>query len=207
MYERGDGENPSHLRKAFNYLLDLEREGLIDGGVLDKIGTCYKRGDGHAYDAYQAVNYYQRAINVGYSQAFLGLFSSFREYEIENRIAPVLEAWENGVGLVDDRVLLRMPNEHEVGVFLAKTRITWCNPRRYIYNGSLNYHQLQLHYCDILIERKSHLGYRNLGEEILRGTGEMRTRWTRAVSIWEEGDRVGLCDFPTYNEGLQRAYR
>lgn len=189
--------------KSLNYLLDLEREGIIDGCILVKIGDYYK----HDKNPSLATAYYQRAIDLEYTPAFLHEFEmvkwSFTGHSPYNNVIQLLlEAEKKGLGEKDDRIVDKL-----IGYICL-----YCNNQSDILHPSLQFKskaEMIVHYCDVLIQKGSPKGYNWKGVTSTLNGGPFKTDISFnkiAIPIWEEADRVGSADFDTYRQ-LHKAYR
>lgn len=114
-------------------------------------------------------------------------------------VLSILEAEAKGQLMKDDRVL------HELINILNDEMIDY-TPKPHILGKFAHEKEMALHYCDVLIERKSPLGY--IGKaEVYNGSG---SQWyeedeTRAITILEDAVRAGLADTDTCRR-LQARY-
>lgn len=191
--------------KAFNCLLDLEREGYADGGLLHKIGHCYMHGDVCDRSSIKALAYFQRAATFAYAHAYLSMYELWAfdgvNFSCNKNKATLILLEAERKGLNDDRILnyliydLRHFNEAPSAKILGRF------PDRYA---------MALHYCDVLILRKSSYGYSLKGDIYWSGDTEIPKDEAKAVSIWNEADRHGFADHHIYcgiNSGLSYAHR
>lgn len=187
--------------KAFVYLADLEHSGVIDGGVYDGLGDCYRRGIGCKQDPYLALMYYQRALDLGFP---LGLLVSDHSrwtccehvaHDKGTLMLMALQAEEKGIK--DDRIIDNLITRLIVSIVLplpttlGKFRIECASV---------------FGYCDILIERKSPRGYDQKGQLYYWGSRVGPAEKAKGLAIWEEADRLELAGWTVYARLLE-AYK
>lgn len=176
---------------AFNYLIELEMSGNVSGCVLAELGKKYYHPVRYSFDPSTAIDYYQRAIDVGYAPVFsyTNPFTRYRPGDEERIILSLLEADKKGMSMKDDRWLslvidhIRM-TRRKPGVEVARTFATTC--------------EMVVHYCDILISRGSSLGYYQKASLYRYGYESIAQDKAKAVSMWEEADRLGLANRDVY---------
>lgn len=187
--------------RAFHYLLDLEREGYVDGNLFHRIGDCYKDAEGCGRSYVKAIEYYQLGISLVYAPGYMALGNIWwhgfdHAHDSNKAILPLLEAENQGVK--DDRILHTLINQLRYSSSPLSDEILG----RFKNKG-----EMALHYCDVLIQRRSPKGYYLKG--CIYWDGELVPKdSTKAVSIWEEVDRLGLADSTTYwsSTSLTHAY-
>lgn len=184
--------------KGYNYLLELESQGYVDDMLFHHIGLCYSHGYGCPGSSSTAVEYYQRAANMDYVPAIMEGHRWMKDMEFAAFL------WEaEAKGLQDDRILASLiktvwslegtPSSEGLGDYKDKS-------------------EMALHYCDVLIKRRSSKGYKLKGEIYWYGKGGVDKDESKAVAIWEEAHKLELADYgiyyqhnnPTY--GLIEAY-
>lgn len=201
LYRLGCDQIKADKFKTLSYLLDLEREGYTGGDLLHKIGDTYK--DHNGYGRSCALEYYQRAIRFSYVPALLAL-SRFWMTGEDNfppdrnmAVLALLEAERKG--LQDDRIL------DELVCDLSFNNTPFSDE---VLGNFQNKVEMILHYCDVLVQRKSPGGYHLKG--FLYWIGDVVPKdQAKAVSIWEEADKLGLVGqnlYCSYSSDLSYAY-
>lgn len=137
--------------------------------------------------------YYLRAAELGCPLiSEYGIYRTDPQRPIKGHHLEIMqflqEAEEKGV--TDERVLVYM-----IRLLAARGKE--------IQKGS-NPSDLALQYCEVLINRGSPLGYHWKGT--IYCCDDFKD-WVKAVSIWEDADRLGVASFYTYSQGgLVTAY-
>lgn len=159
------------------------------------IGDGYQVGYQGKHDPSMAAKYYQRAIDAGSAIAYAKL-AKLLWYKTPSDpadrqmgVLKILEAEEKGIALKDDRILSDL--------------VEWLIRPRYVPITEVPAHfkdaeEMALHYCDLLIKRRSPLGYYHKGSLYWEDHPTMSKDKSKAVAIWEEADQAGLADAPTY---------
>lgn len=149
-----------------------------------------------------ATRYYQRAIDLGYPPAYISDFywgTTFGKPEERDKVLlGLLEAEHKGIGVKDGRIIAKIL-EH-----LKDRKYT---PNAEVLGKFNNKGEMALHYCDVLIERGIPHGYYMKGALYKFGEATVPDDESKAVSIWEEADRLGLANVIIYCHGLAPAYR
>lgn len=203
MYKYGCGEVKRDIKKVFTYLQDLERSGNGNACVLAEIGNCYHKGHGCVPDLSLAKYYYQRAIDLGYTPA-CSLYVDYTVWlggadlpgSMNTAVLKLLEAEKKGIAIKDDRILSRVIN------YLLMSHYT---PSPEVLGTFKDKVEMLLYYCDVLINRGSPLGYQHKGDIYISPVLDVPEDKSKAVSIWEEADRLGLADNGIYLK-LAEAY-
>lgn len=207
MNDSGDNGPLYHsIKRANNYLDDLEREGYVDGKVF---AYCMNDPDTYLYLSPEVARVQlgrlKHAIDVGYVQAYVTLaerlFSGSETIPADpfTGMCVLLEAAANGV---TDGHVLAFTIGHLCSAYGLRA------PRAYM-QGFLDVGQLALHYCDVMIQKGYSFGYLMKGYIYWHGSVGVRQNASHAVSVWKEADRLGLADFRIYisaNWGLIPAY-
>lgn len=190
--------------RQLNYWLGLEMEGVVDGYVLANIWELY-RVDG---DEPLAATYSQHTIDLEYAPIILRRYEllvadSTAPRPLANALVSLLDAEQKGLGTKDDRILDKL-----IEVLVSDSRNVADIPRRFRKFQSKA--EMILHYCDVLIQRRSPRGYYQKGQfycrtEFYRLTELPDNQSIVAVSVWEEVGRLGLADYDTYRQ-LYHAY-
>lgn len=220
MYCLESVDEKSAKAKAFLYLLDLEREGCIEGGLFYLIGHgIYRYEVPQAFDqnwreCYQ--QYYQKAMEADYVPAYLHMSSTTSSNDPNKPLSILLEAEKEG--LKDDRILIEL-------VKYIRRHLRSLD-KKLLGEKFENFYEMALYYSDILIQRRSPQGYYLKGliywdgdeaDRIPRPRGFILREFSpvvdvlngfmnyvsrdreKAVSVWEEADRLGLANLATYN--------
>lgn len=183
-YELADRDREQHL-KSLPYLLDLEREGHIDGQLFGYLGIKYDVS--YANDPLKAKMYYQRAIERGYIPPYALRSSSDADNEtIEKALLILLEAESKGLDMKDDRIF------HSVFEVLTLHTASY-TPSSQVLGKFKDATEMALHYCDVLIQRRSPLGYSAKSDIYSFGIPGVSRDECKAMAILEEGARVGRC--------------
>lgn len=188
-------------RKAFIYLSDLEQSGIVDGFIFDGLGVCYIQGSGCKRDEHLAMMYYQRALDLSFPLGIL--VHSHSRWTGNAHVAPdrdicvqlALQAEEKGMR--DDRIL---------NMLLCRLRIRSYSPDSQVLGKFKNRKEMALHYCDVLIDRKSPRGYLRKADFYCHGYADVPTDFYKALSLWEDADRLGLAHWDTYFKFLDEAW-
>lgn len=169
--------------------------GSRDGLILHMIGEAYRNGRVCSTDYLKAMEYYHHAIDVGYVPAYVGKSELLWQggngiaVDRDKSLLLLVEAEEKAVGVKDDLIIkeifVRLSIHHD---FKPETLGRFRNKG-----------EMSLHYCDILIERGSPSGYYFKGSLYAYGRDGLPEDEAKAVSIWEEADRVGLADYRIYS--------
>lgn len=216
MYRQGCGVMKHDQKKATVYLTDLQREGYTDGGLLHIIGRKYREGDGCGISAMKARDYYQLAIDKEYIPGYLSMSMMYwgGGYRIPRdttkAIHTLLEAEKKGIK--DDRILSQLieylrllpnPNEEllgefsdidEMALYYSDILIQRGSPKGYYYKGLITW--IGDDYRRTPADPHSFLGpYKNAMNTILTYFSRDRDR---AISTWEEADRLGLAILSVY---------
>lgn len=195
----------SRDKESFQYLLDLEGEGHIDGSVFNMIGKQYSYSPRYPEGQAMAMMYYQRSIDDGFARAAVDICYLLYPHvtgthaQADKAVLSLLESEHKGLGLKDDCILDELvkiltdfndeyyPNPDILGSFQSKS-------------------EMALHYCDVLIQRKSPLGYKNKADIYEHGLARVGKDMSKAVSIWKEAINEGLANYDICY-ALQKAYR
>lgn len=189
--KHGHRVKPNH-RKAFRYLLDLEREGYVDHWLFRKIGYCYSDYFSPTTNDQTSLRYYNKALSLGYVPVYSECHGRISIFVLskDDVALTLLEAERKG--LRDERNLIELID---------------CLCSRYYYNPSdkvlgnfKDRYKMALYYCDVLIDRGSPKGYLQKGR-IYSGyyTNKLRDV-QKAISVWEEADRAGLAEVTAYSD-------
>lgn len=175
---------------------------MVDGKLYSELGRSFYYALGCEKDAGMAKQCYQRAIDLGYQPAYFGLFTMLWEekkrlFNLTNSkdraILTLLELEKKGEGVKDDRVLGRV-----VDCLREQTY----QPSRQVLGRFRTKGEMALHYCDVLIQRKSHLGYDWKAHIYNNGEAGIRRNGSKVLAIYEEADRVGLATLEAYTYHL-----
>lgn len=204
-YKYADDANASMRdpAKGLRYLLDTESEGNVIGRVFDSIGDHYIQGNGCDQDPTLALTFYQRAVDLGHLPAYVSLsimlWRGQRGYPADKNRAllTLLDAEKKGVSVKDDRILEKLILRLIDGLPRHSAQLL---------GEFKNVGELVLHYCDVLIQRGSHIGYRLKGEVYQYGHAGIAIDEAKAIAIWEEADKVGLATHYIYCHYLIPAY-
>lgn len=184
-------------QKALTYLLDRERQGEFDGWGLNKIGYCYGYNCGCDEDPETSMSYFQRSIDMGYTPAYLALHTLLwggrhdLPADKDAAMLILLEAEKKGIGMKDDRILEKL---------IARLRADGYQPSARVLGTFQNQSQMALHYCDLLIQRKSPTGYQLKGVDARTFASRSHDDKLGLISLLEEADRVGLATSQTYSD-------
>lgn len=203
MHENGDGAAGARdVHKvhnyAYTYYCDLEREGYVDGGLFAGIAASYKRGGGYNQDNSMSTEYYERSASLGWTDAFLVLSRRAYSGDAKTRdkaLLLLLEAEEKGIR--DDRIL---------DALVDKLRYFKHTPCQEVLGRFKSKCKMMLHYCYVLIHRKSPKGYYHLGFIYSVGIDGIKPNKSKAVAVWKEADRVGLANTFIYQYHLSQVY-
>lgn len=203
MHKIGFGPVKEDKAKAFSYARELEMEGYVDGGINEQIGIAYSRGVGCNNDISAAVSYLQRAIDDNYTLAaidlfhLLGLGGPGLPADKRSAMMTLVETENKSEGVYDDRIVGELVNK------LIESRYV---PSAQCLGRFKDQGEMALHYCNVLIKKRSPLGYQLKGDIYTRGIGGIKKDDSKAVSVWEEADRHGLATFEIYCYHLAPAY-
>lgn len=154
-------------KRAFNYLLDLERQGYVDGQLYYKLGDCYFRGFGCKYGYGKPRVYFQRALDLGYTPAYLDIHNYWYNgptQNLDDALSILVEAAEKGVE--DDRIY--------VAIIKLLLDNSWYTPRPSTLKSFANRVALAHHCCNTLTAMKL-----PKGEELRR---VIAARWSRKAT-------------------------
>lgn len=206
MYYFGCAEFNINEANASRYLMGLEREGYVDGALFDKIG------DGYAYmvrrpsEIMLPYMYLQRAISLGYVRSYLTMVEILESRfhaavfprGMNNPLLILLKATEQGV--TDEGVLAELLQH------LSRWHPDVLIPSAHHQGRRVPVGELALYYCDVLIQNGSSLGYDWKAKLYWSGKAGLPQDMSKAVSIWEEADRLELAHIDMYKDGLIKAY-
>lgn len=200
--------SPDDKVKAYTYLLELERQGHVDASLFYKLfdhnAECLLDWTGSLL----AFEYCDRAMGMGHVPAirdwtykmwgFGGYGSPEKCHKVIATLLEAVETWGEDDRLLDlliDRLctMHRTPSD-TLDPLLSKF-------------GS--YGEAVMHYCDVLIQRGSPLGYLWKSDVYHEGKVGVPRDVSKAVSLYAEADRLGLATFDFYTlfgAGLIRAY-
>lgn len=187
--------------KAQIYLLDLEMEGYMDGSLLKGIGETYCDVGTISKNPSKGWEYSHRVLDMGYTPAYLAIYKYgyYREYiDQEKTVLYLLGAEEKGVR--DSRILEEL--------IMRLSGRTYYIPSQKVLGKFQSRSEMALHYCDVLIQRRSPLGYYWKGWIYWLGYDLQRDVF-KARTIWEEADKLGLAPESVYTNplvGLIMAY-
>lgn len=168
--------------KQLCYLLDLEREGNMDGQLFISIGYRYNVCNISNLYTSMTLEYYQRAIDIGYAPAYLRLHEYWCNTFASLDEGPLALVEAEKRGFEDDRILGE----------LVSSLCEYDTPSKAVHKGFNDFGEMILHYCDVLIGRGSPHGHYFKGGVYWRGYHGITKDEAKAISIWEEGDRLGL---------------
>lgn len=167
---------------------------------MDSVRRCENRKLAQKHQSL-AATYFQRAINLEYIPVFLyrtDILCSLPPGALDRTVQLLLEAEEHSLGRKDDRVLDKVietvDEEEPVDRNLR-------HPVLHFKSKAI----MILHYCDVLIQRRSPRGYFWKGMIYSRGLRSLPGP-SAAVAVWEEADKAGLADHSIYTS-LTQAYR
>lgn len=150
-----------------------------------------------------ARNYYHHTLYPGYTPAYLAkadlLWQGSRNTaaDKDKAVLTLLEAEKKAMGEVDNVII-----ENIVSRLIYTDHVY----KPEVLGRFKNRGEMALHYCDVSIQRGSPKGYYEKGNLYICGRAGLPRDVDKAVSIWEEADRVGLADFNIYHYGLLRHY-
>lgn len=175
--------------KARIYLLELEANGIIDGMIYHNIANAIQYAFTSRHDA---LAYYNLAIDNYYMPSYIAMFdehwNGWKGCTINKTraISILFEAEQKG--MVEARILDKIiyalcstyePSQEMLGKFTTKM-------------------DMILHYCDLLIQHKSPLGYIRKGDLYLHGLGGIKKDVQQAITTWMEADTMGLASIEIY---------
>lgn len=149
--------------------------------------------------------YYQQSFDHGYASAYVHLrqFINIRPPQVRNycsfdsQVLSALDALEKGLAIKDERIVTPIIDT------LSKYRFRY-TPDPYVLGKFDNKIAMALHYCDVLIQYQSPLGYFKKGAIYDDDKSGIQDQ-AKAVSIWEDAAQVGLANYDIYSR-LQCAY-
>lgn len=192
---------------GLRYLHDLELSGYVDGSLFEKIGECYQDFFSPVQDTQKAMEYTELAMDAGYPPAYLSMHRIWwhraqmaHPPQCELKATLVLvEAEKKGVN--DTRVV------HQ----LIEAFLYWgyapCDKALRMFKSK---EEMILYYAERLIDKRSSKGYFWKSVLYWDGVGNIPKDRPKAVSIWQEADRLGLAEFEVYlfsDCGLIHAYK
>lgn len=196
-------------KKALIYLIDLEREGCVDGSLFVMIGDYYRDGTGYDPIVSKALEYYHRAVDVGHDPAYLLLYDFWQDQDDNDTYDSDDDNYYDNKKIQDDKALLvlleaeRKGAKHD-GILNQVISRLYEMEEDTLSEECLGQFktkgELLLHYSDLLIERQSPHGYFWKGHIYLYGMHGGNRDPYKAVSIWEEADKLGLASFMTYKQ-------
>lgn len=180
-------------RKFARYLLDVEMDGCTDGSIMSRLGDNYASAHGCVRNQSLAKKYWARAAGFGYLTAHVSL-----HYSSGNAASmlALVEAAKRGEGrdaawiietMVERLQGIHQPAPRTFGPFKDK--------------GSM-----MLYFCDALIEKQSPIGYHIKGSLHMYGNDGIPVNVAKAISIWEEADKLGLATWDVYRNLSRDVY-
>lgn len=183
-------------KRAYHYFIELEHQGYVDASLYDKLADHYNTliYNPHAVDV--AKEYYQRAVDMGYGQAYVSLYYQYNSYspkwKLPHQAASILvEAEEKGLAAKDDRIICRLI-EHLLSPYCKVC------PTLFEKYQKKNPSELALYFCDLLIQRGEASGYKLKAFLYWRGINDIPKDQAKAVSILEEADKANVASYGIY---------
>lgn len=184
------------LEEAFQYLLQCEADGLSDPAIFYRIAQCYLYGHGTSMDCSKARDYFELGAAKGSAQGYLGLKEmainhsvEYPDYDLAVKI--LLAAEEQGVK--DERIL-----EAVIGILCTPDY----SPSPEVLGQFQCANVMALYYSEVLIQRKSYLGYQRKGMILWHQMNDE----ARGLSVFLDADRHGYATAYTYYHYLAHAY-
>lgn len=172
--------------------MKLDEQGKADPYMLCLLGEHYREEK----DSEKGIEYFTKSAEAGYAKAAVLLYDALRkDGKHYDALESVYNLYKNG--LTDIRVLEKLT---------SLISVIFNNPHKEMYEEGRFKHQTDIahHYVDLLVERKSPLGYHFKGRQhyayydVICQFGE--ENHVEALRVWEEVDELGYANFETYSE-------
>lgn len=196
-------DSNGNLKNAFHSSRDLEIAGIVDPLLYVEVGHTYLYRNCTDENPSLALWYFQRGADMGSIQAYASMYFMWWDgsprchVDRHEAVTVLLNAEERGIGAHDHQLLSIL-----IDSLLDEDYV----PNRTILGTFNNKWEMALHYCDVLIQRGSSVGYHSKATLYRYGNEDFPQDIRKAVEVWEEADKAGLANFLAYTYGLINAY-